>query len=99
MIKSYISAIKAVLMEDNIEISEDKFLISSLIRSCRIHNDQIVVKLPIKRDLVGLLLKIIKDIFLDNGQPFLASLYQALFATTYFGLFRIGEVTCSPHVL
>ena len=26
-------------------------------------------------------------------------MYQALFTTMYFGLFRIGEVTHSPHVL
>ena len=32
-------------------------------------------------------------------QPYLKHLYKVLIVTTYFGLFRIGEVTFSDHVV
>ena len=32
-----------------------------------------------------------------DEQPYLEKMYSALFMTTYFGLFRIGEVTLGPH--
>ena len=34
-----------------------------------------------------------------NNQLYLATLYSALFITTYYGLFRIGEVTQGPHTI
>ena len=34
-----------------------------------------------------------------DQQPYLKSLYQTLLSTTYFGLFRNGEVTKGPHVI
>ena len=39
--------------------------------------------------------------FMDQNQPYLAVLYQALFSTAYFGLFRVSEITLSPseHVI
>ena len=35
----------------------------------------------------------------EPPQPYLTILYRAIFATAYFGLFRIGELTLSPHVV
>ena len=37
--------------------------------------------------------------FYGDRQCFLGKLYQVLFSTTYFGLFRIGEMTFSTHVV
>ena len=37
--------------------------------------------------------------FYDSRQPYLVVLYQAMILTTYYGLFRIGELTASPHVM
>ena len=34
-----------------------------------------------------------------RDQPFLNMLYQALFATSYFGLFRVGELTLGEHTV
>ena len=31
-------------------------------------------------------------------QPFLTILFRAIFATAYYGLFRVGELTLSQHV-
>ena len=37
--------------------------------------------------------------FLSINQVYLAHLYKAIFATAYYGLFRIGELTKSDHVM
>ena len=38
-IKSYVSAIKSTLWEDNIVVNEDRVLIASLTRACKLKND------------------------------------------------------------
>ena len=45
-----------------------------------------------------LLLKTLDKIF-DSPQPYLVCLYKAMISTAYYGLFRIGEVTESQHVV
>ena len=42
-------------------------------------------------------MKDLRKIF--SKQPYLIIMYRALFMTTYIGLFRIGEVTQSQHIL
>ena len=98
MVKSYISAIKAVLREDGVIINEDRCLINSLTKACRYQNDRVRTYLPIGRDLMKLLLKKI-DLVFPSQQPYLTTLYKAILSTAYFGLFRVGELTDSPHVM
>ena len=98
-IQSYISAIRGILAVNGIAIQEDKFMLSSLTRACRINNDTINLKFPIHKDLLRVLLKALENLLMENNQMYLATLYKALFITTYYGLFRIGEVTSSPHVV
>ena len=45
------------------------------------------------------MLTTMQEKFYGDGQRFLGKLYQVLFSTTYFGLFRIGEMTFSMHVV
>ena len=100
MVKSYISAIKAVLFNGGIKVQNDQILLTALTQACKQCNDHICIKLPISRDILRLLLNAVDDIFgTDNQQPYLQVLYKAMFSTAYFGLFRIGEITQSPHVL
>ena len=96
-IASYISAIKSVLLEDGIEINEDKYLLSSLTKACKLRNDTIRLRLPIQKPFLRILVKNLETIF--SKQPYLECMYKALFATAYFGLFRVGELTESQHVL
>ena len=94
----YISAIRAVLKEDGIHLNENKFLLTSLTKACRLNKDRVQIRLPIQKGMINLIINSTKDIFLDEkNQPFLASLYCALFSTAYFGLFRIGELTSGTH--
>ena len=92
-IKSYISAIKSTLADIDVRISEDRFLLSSLIRACKLNNDIIIHKFPIHLQLVESLLKTVKAMLEEKGQHYLATLYQAIFCAAYYGLFRIGELT------
>ena len=98
-VKSYLSAIRAVLWENNISLSENLFLLSALTRACKLKNDRITTRLPIMTDMIGKILHKCNNYFMKKGQPYLAKLYSALLSTTYYGLFRVGEVTKSPHVL
>ena len=94
MVRSYISAIKAVLIGDNREIKEDKFLISAMTRACRLKNDRVHNKIPIKRNMLKLLLYQLSQVYGD--QPYLYYLYKAMFTVAYYGLLRISEIENTP---
>ena len=84
---------------NNIKISEDSYLLASLIKACHLTNDQICTRLPIRRGMLRILLQQVETHFDESNQPFLKSLYLALFITTYFGLFRASEVTSGDHLV
>ena len=94
---SYLSAIRAVLKKEGIHLNEDMYLLTALTRACKLKNDRIMQRQPIRKTMLFSLIDALKDVL--DGQPYLFSMYAALFLTTYSGLFRIGEVTQSPHVI
>ena len=63
-VRCYVSAIKSVLKDCNIEVEEDQYLISSLTKACRLQNDQVRTRLPLQKGVLGILLKEI-----DNKWP------------------------------
>ena len=97
-VRSYVSAIKAVLFNGGFKIMEDTVLINALTRACRLKNDSVKPRLPVRKDLLVLLCKSIDDM-LFSEQPYLAILYKTMFTVTYFGLLRVGEATRSRHVI
>ena len=92
-VRSYISAIKTVLKDDGIEIQEDAYLLSSLVRACKYKNDTINTRLPIQKSLLIEILKFTEDYYIQQGQFYLSVLFKALFISAYFGLFRVSEIT------
>ena len=96
-IKSNLSAIRAVLKIEGVNLKEDLYLLNTLTRVCKFKNDQLVQRLPIKKVMLHKLLGKLIEVYAI--QPYLLRLYVALLITTYAGLFRIGEVTNSPHVV
>ena len=99
-IRSYISAIKTVLLSENIKLKEDKYLINSLIQGCRYVNDIMMPRLPIKKHLLRIILDTTYSIFtIVNNQPYLSYLYRAMFSTAYYGLFRVGELAKGEHLV
>ena len=75
----------------------DEFLLTSLTKACRLVNDKVKHRLPIQKPLLELLLRKANSVFAE--QPYLKTLYKCILSTMYFGLFRIGELTQSPHVV
>ena len=96
-VHSYISAIKSVLKDDGIELSEDKFLLSALTSACKYKNDKVTTRLPIRESLLKMILQETKQHFDELGQIFLSRMYRYLFLTAYYGLFRVGELTSGDH--
>ena len=94
-IRSYILAIKAILLSDGVKLSEDKYLVSSLTKACKMKNDQVMIREPIRINLLNKILDQVTKLY--SRQPYLRRLYRALFSTAYFGMFRVGEVTKGAH--
>ena len=86
-IKSYISAIWTVLTYIGIELNENKVLLTSLIKACKIHNDCIKSKLPIQKGLLMILIESVDKLYVNSPQPYLAVMCKALFNMAYFGMF------------
>ena len=98
-IKSYISAIKAVLQYGKVKLKLDELLLTSLTRACKLNNDRMITRLPIKLNVLNILIKTTEKLYTDNSQPYLVTLYKAMLSTAYFGLFRISEITAGPHAV
>ena len=98
-VKSYVSAIKSVLADEGITINENRYLVGSLTKACKLKNDVLQTRLPIHKGLLVMLITEIKNRYLDLGQVFLSILYSTFLLTTYFGFFRIGELASSPHAV
>ena len=98
-VRSYVSALKGVLAESDIIIHEDRFLLSSLTRACRIQNDRVINRFPIYKQLLHLILDKIEEHFSETKEPYLETLFKAIFVASYYGLLRAGEVTQGPHVV
>ena len=89
-IKSYISTIRFVLREDGVMLNEDKFLLTSLTKACRLKNDKVMTRLPIQKGVLCVILNHIRSYFMS--QPYLEKLFNAIFSSAYYGLLRIGEL-------
>ena len=78
-------------------LDADTFLLNAMTCACKLRNDRVKIRLPITKSVLQLLVTQIPEIF--SNQPFLAIMYETLFTTAYFGLFRIGELVESKHVV
>ena len=96
-VKSYVSAIKAVLQNDGYEWSDKNLLISTLVNTSNSHSIH-KVRLPIRKGLLNLLLFELERMFgsATNSQPYLELMYKNAFVFQYYGLLRIGEITQTP---
>ena len=76
-VKSYISAIRAVLQEDSYELSENDFLVSALTKACKLNNDEYRTRLPIHKGLLNILLDQVEKLY--DSQPYPELLYKTIF--------------------
>ena len=96
-IKSYKSAIKSILTDDGYNWSDHKIMLNVLTKACKVQNDVVLTRLPIKHKLLELILFEIGRLL--KNQPYLEIMYKAMFALSYYGMLRIGEVTESQHAI
>ena len=89
-VRSYISTIRSILIDDNIKFDADQSTLNSLTKACSYVNDKVCCRLPIQKNLLYVILQKVEAHF--AMQPYLKTLYQALFAAAYYGLLRISEV-------
>ena len=99
MIKSYVSVIKKTLVDDGYDWNDEKVLLTSFTKGCRLVNDKVKTRLGITKGLLELLLFEIERVFWAKSQCYLEIMYKAMFALGYYGLMRIGKLTYSCHVV
>ena len=85
------------MQDDDITLNENKYLITSLTRACSIKNDKIKTRLPLQKGMVNLIVNETDKYFEKEHQHYLGCLYRALFAASYYGMLRIGELTTGTH--
>lgn len=98
-IRSYISGIKYILNLINIKVDTNNFKFAGLVKAARYKNKKVKLRLPIKLRLLNRILDEVYKIPNIRDQPYLIALYRAMFAAAYYGLFRVGEITKSKHVI
>ena len=91
------TAIKRTLIDDNYDWNDNRVLVNTLTKACRLINDKVRTRLPIHKNLLEMILFELERSLKD--QLFLKSMYKAMFILAYYGLFRIGELAKSKHSL
>ena len=90
-VKSYVSAIKSTLVNDDYAWDDSKLLLNSLTRASKLVNDQVKIRLPIQYGLLELILFELQRNFGDK-QVYLEKMYKAVMMLGYYGLMRVGEL-------
>ena len=99
-LKSYFSAIKHILKLDGYQWNDKTMMLDALIKSCKLENDRLKVRLPIQKGLFEMLMFEVTRTFNTNQpQPYLECLYHAVFSMLYYGMLRVGEVALGDHTL
>ena len=96
-LKSYISAVKSILKEDNYIWGDSRVTLNVFTRACKIKNGIVKTRLPIQKGLLESILFELEKMF--DCQPYLETLYKALDILRYYGLMHVGELTQGPHVV
>ena len=78
-------------------MSEDRVLLASLTKACKLNFDIAHPPRLVKKGMINILIRSVGQEF--SNQPHLNTLYRTMLAAMYYGLFRIGEITASPHVV
>ena len=96
-LKSYISAIKCVVCTDDYDYvwDDSKVLLHTLTKACKITNDTVTPRLPIRIGLLEIILFQCERLFVN--QWYCEIMYKTLFILAYYGMFRIGELAKGDH--
>ena len=89
IIRSYASAVKAVLRTEGVFLDSYIYKLKVLAKVCRLSNDRLKIRLPIKKGLFGLILDKVEILF--ETQPYLTKLYKAIFASVIMACYILGN--------
>ena len=78
-VRSYVSAIKSVLKQDNVELNENAYLIAALMKACKLVNDRVRTHLPIHKNLLNMIIYQVQMFFESRSQMYLSVIYSAIF--------------------
>ena len=98
-VKSYVSAIKKLLVIDGYDWKDNEVLLTLLTKACRMIKDRVRNRLPISSSYLEILMFELERHFRKEQQYYLECSYKAIFILSYYGMMRVGEVTDSSHVL
>ena len=71
-----------------------KFCSDSITKACRLLNDTVYIRRPIRKGLLELILFEVEHIF--GNQYYLEVMFKAAFLLGYYGLLRVGEMAADP---
>ena len=94
-LKSYFSAIKSVLVDDGYLWNDNKVVLSTLTKACKLVNDRVVTRLPIQDRLLEMILFELQRMF--KKQPYLEILFKSMIILGYYGMLRVGEMATGTH--
>ena len=97
-LKSYISAIKSKLKTDGYIWDDESMMLNALTKACKLKNDVVYDRLPIRKGLLICLLFQTQRHF-TSMEVYLKLMYQSAFQNAYFGMLRVSEYAKSPHVV
>ena len=90
--KTYVSAIKNILVTDGYPWEDNRLILNSLTKACRVANDRVYNRLPFGDKLLELILFEVQRYF-NRDQYYLETMYKALFTLSYYGMLRVCELT------
>ena len=98
-IKTYVSAIKTMLSLDGYKWNNELLVLSSITKACKRKNDVWKTRLPIRLSLLESLMCEAERHYRILQQSYLEYLYKTALIVGYYGLFRVGELAMSEHVI
>ena len=96
-IRSYLSAIRAILWDNQYELKNNELELKAITRMCKLTYDIVQQREPVRLPLLEMMLFEFGRMFKD--QPYLLTMYRTLICIAYYGLFRIDELAKGDHAV
>ena len=88
-LKSYVSAIKNVLLVDGYKWDDSLIVLETITKACRLLNDTVLNRFPIHIGMLEMILFEIQRMFPEDIYREL--LFKTIFIVSYYGMLRISE--------
>ena len=95
-IKSYVSAIKTKLRTDGYHWNEETFMFNALTRACKIKNDVVQDRRPIRKNLLTCILYQTDETIQEK---YVKIMFLSAFQNAYYGMLRVSKYTAGPHAV